>query len=40
MLPNEVITHLKDLRPSVVLDRPRQLNAMNSYYDHLYSKND
>jgi atypical dual specificity phosphatase len=40
MLPYEVINHLKQLRPSVVLDRPRQLNAMNNYYDHLYSKKD
>jgi atypical dual specificity phosphatase len=36
--PFEVINRLKELRPSVVLEKPRQLNAMNSYYEFLYSK--
>lgn len=39
MEPFEVIKLLKELRPSVVLELPRQINAMNSYYDYLKSKN-
>ena len=36
----EASSHLKLLRSFVILDKPRQLNAMQSYYEYLYgSKN-
>jgi atypical dual specificity phosphatase len=37
MQPQEAIDYLKKVRPIVILDRKRQFNAMNLYYNHLNS---
>ena len=38
MTPEEARDRLKSLRSIVILDKKRQMMAMNEYYDHLYKK--
>lgn len=37
MKPEEAIERLKNLRPNVILEKERQITALNKYYNHLYS---
>lgn len=36
--PDQASQHLKMLRSFVILDKPRQFNALQAYYNHLYNK--
>jgi len=38
MTPEQARDRLKELRPIVILDKKRQMMALNEYYDHLHKK--
>lgn len=38
MKPEEAIQHLKNIRPNVILEKPRQVQALNNYFNHLKNK--
>lgn len=38
MKPLEAVEHLKKLRPIVIFDKQRQIDALNNYFNHLYKK--
>lgn len=40
MSPSEAIQHLKNLRPNVILEKERQLLALNKYFNYLNTKLD